>query len=147
MLTVSGGSTVPMSAHMGSAGMISESPWVVERFGQRWARLALFCIGVAFVGLIAAWAAVNVGTAWRGGHALRGLFDGAIAVLLVTLSLRIMAVNWRATRPRAEPPVVTADSADQSGVWGVGGPSMREPGSTGAWPLRGIDRRYDDPGD
>lgn len=127
--------------------MISESPWVVERFGQRWARLALFCIGAVFVALIGIWAAASVAAAWRGGHALRGLVEGAIAALLVVLALRIMAVNWRATRPRGDDPVATADSADQSGVWGVGGPSMREPGSTGAWPMRGIDRRYEDPRD
>ena len=125
--------------------MISESPWVVERFGQRWARLALICIGVVFVALICIWAAANVVAAWRGGHTLRALADGAIAALLVTLSLRIMTVNWRATRPSGDSPIATADSADQSGVWGVGGPSMREPGSTGAWPMRGIDRRYEDP--
>jgi hypothetical protein len=127
--------------------MISESPWVVERFGQRWARLALICAGVVFVALIAIWAAVSVAAAWRGGHALRGMLDGVIAALLVTLSLRIMAVNWRATRPRGDDPLVTADSADQSGVWGVGGPSMREPGSTGVWPARGTNRRYEDPRD
>jgi len=127
--------------------MISESPWVVERFGQRWARLALFCIGAVFVGLICIWAAASVAAAWRGGHALRSLAEGATALLLVTLALRIMAVNWRATRPRRDGPVVVADSADQSGVWGVGGPSMREPGSTGAWPMRGTDRRYEDPRD
>lgn len=127
--------------------MISESPWVVERFGQRWARLALICTGAVFVALIVIWAAVNVSAAWRGGHALRGLVDGAVAALLVTLSVRIMVVNWRATRPSGDGPVVVADSADQSGVWGVGGPSMREPGSTGAWPMRDINRRYEDPRD
>jgi len=127
--------------------MISESPWVVERFGQRWARLALICTGVVFVALIGGWAAASVASAWHDGHALRGLLEGAIALLLVTLSLRIMAVNWRAMRPHGELPVVVADAPDQSGVWGVGGPSMREPGSTGAWPTRGIDRRYEDPRD
>ena len=127
--------------------MISESPWVIDRFGQRWARLALLCTGVVFVALIVVWAAVSMAAAWRGGHVLPGLAQGAIALLLVTLSLRIMAVNWRATRPRGDPPIVPADGADQSGVWGVGGPSMREPGSTGAWPMRGIDRRYEDPRD
>jgi hypothetical protein len=127
--------------------MVSESPWVVERFGQRRARVALFCIGAVFVALIGIWAAASVAAAWRDGHALRGLSEGAIALLLVVLALRIMAVNWRATRPRSEGPIATADAADQSGVWGVGGPSMREPGSTGAWPMRDLDRRYDDPRD
>ncbi len=127
--------------------MMSESAWVVERFGQRWARLVLFCIGAVFVALIAIWAVVSVAAAWRDGHALRGLAEGAIALLLTVLALRIMAVNWRATRPRGDGPVMVADSTDQSGVWGVGGPSMREPGSTGAWSMRDIDRRYEDPRD
>ena len=127
--------------------MINESAWVVERFGQRGARLILMCTGVVFVALIAIWAAVSVAGAWRGGHELRGVAQGAVALLLVTLALRIMAVNWRATSPRPDSPVAIADGTDQSGVWGVGGPSMREPGSTGAWPMRGIDRRYEDPRD
>ncbi len=127
--------------------MISESAWVIERFGPRGARAALITSGVVFMALIGWWASVEVLSAWRAGHALRALSEALIALLLAVVSLRIMIVNWRATRAAEDRPVVLPDGNDQTGVWGVGGPSMREPGSTGAWPMRGVDRRYDDQGD
>lgn len=127
--------------------MISESAWVIERFGPRGARAALITSGVVFMALIGWWARVEVLSAWRAGHALRALSEALIALLLAVVSLRIMIVNWRATRAAEDRPVVLPDGNDQTGVWGVGGPSMREPGSTGAWPMRGVDRRYDDQGD
>ena len=123
--------------------MISESPWVIERFGLRGARAALITSGVVFMAPISWWAAVQVMAAWRAGHALRALSEALIALFLLAMSLRIMAVNWRATRAANDGPVALADGSEQTGVWGVGGPSMREPGSTGAWPMRGVDRRYD----
>ena len=113
--------------------MASESSWVLERFGSRGARLALIVVGVVFVALICGWAAMSVAAAWRVGHHFKALADCAIALLLVLLSLRIMAVNWRATRERDIPPAVLPDGNEQTGVWGVGGPSMREPGSTGVF--------------
>jgi hypothetical protein len=121
--------------------MASQSPWVIERFGSRWARLVLVVAGVLFIALICGWAAVGVAGAWRTGHVFKALTDAAIALLLVLLSVRIMAVNWRATRAGPEQPVVLPDGNEQSGIWGVGGPSMREPGSTGIFPPRGPDRR------
>jgi hypothetical protein len=122
--------------------MASESSWVLERFGSRGARLALIVVGVLFIALICGWAAVSVAAAWRIGHHLKGLADAAIALLLVLLSLRTMTVNWRATRAQEVQPAVLPDGNEQSGIWGVGGPSMREPGSTGVFlSRRSTDRR------
>ena len=113
--------------------MSSESPWVLERFGSRWARLALIVLGALFIALICSWAAFSVAGAWRAAHTLKALADAAIALLLVLIALRIMAVNWRATRAQHEQPAVLPDGNEQTGIWGVGGPSMREPGSTGVF--------------
>ncbi len=132
-----------MCTLMGSPDMISQSPWVLERFGARGARAALMISGVVFMTLIGTWAWVQVMSAWHAGHALRAVFEVLVALLLVTLSLRIMAVNWRATRPADGQAMVLPDGGDQTGVWGVGGPSMRVPGSTGAWPMRSSDRHFD----
>ncbi|MBS0386948.1 MAG: hypothetical protein JSR15_00605 [Proteobacteria bacterium] len=121
--------------------MASESSWVLERFGTRWARLALVVIGVVFIALICSWAAIGVASAWRAGHEFKALADGAIALLLVLLSMRVMALNWRATRVPPQQPAVLPDGNEQTGVWGVGGPSMREPGQTGVFPPRRPDRR------
>ena len=123
--------------------MAKHSPWAAERIGVRGAHLALIASGVAFMALLGAWAAVEVAAAWRAGHAVKGALLGSAALLLLLLSLRIVTVNWRATRAAADPPAVLPDGSDQTGNWGVGGPSMREPGSTGAWPVRKVDRRYE----
>jgi len=141
MLVLVGAPQRPMCTNMGSPIMASESPWVLERFGARWARLALVVIGVVFIALIGSWAAIGVASAWRGGHEFKALADGAIALLLVSLSVRIMAVNWRATRHAPDPSAAPPDIAEQTGVWGVGGPGMREPGQTGVFPPRRPDRR------
>lgn len=49
-------------------------------------------------------------------------------------------------RPPPDPTVVHApDAIEDTGVWGVGGPAMREPGSTGI--LRALEAPREDPGD
>ena len=124
---------MPMPVLMGLPVMISESPWVIERFGVRGARAALVTSGVLFIALLGIWAGIEIRAAWHAGHVLKGVLLGLVALLLLSLSLRILAVNWRATRPGEEPPVLSPDGNEQTGVWGVGGPSMREPGSTGVF--------------
>jgi hypothetical protein len=44
-----------------------------------------------------------------------------------------MLTNWRAIDARSEEVEVLklTGSGDDTGIWGVGGPAMREPGSTG----------------
>jgi hypothetical protein len=123
----------------------SESTWVIERFGPRGARLALVVSGVLFMALIGTWSALQVMAAWNRGEALTASMLALLAVLLLLVSLRVLVVNWRATRTADDQPVVIPDGSEQTGIWGVGGPGMREPGSTGAWPMRRVDRRYGDP--
>ena len=147
MLGISPGRTTADERIMGSFVMNTESHWVIERFGPRGARLVLITSATIFIALICGWAGVEMTAAWQAHHELRSAIIGAVALLLIFLSLRIMAVNWRATRDADNQPMVLPDGNDQSGVWGVGGPSMREPGSTGAWPMRVVDRRYDNKND
>jgi hypothetical protein len=124
--------------------MSNEFPWIIERFGPRGARLALVSTGVLFMTLIAGWSWIAIGAALAVGHGGRAAAVAAVALGLVALSLRIMRLNWLATRAAEEQPVTLPDGNDQSGVWGVGGPSMREPGSTGAFQInRVVDRRYE----
>jgi len=123
----------------------SESPWVIERFGPRGARLALAVSGVLFIGLVGGWSALQIMAAWHRGQVLKGAVLALLALVLLLVSLRVMVLNWGATRASDERPVVIPDGSEQTGIWGVGGPAMREPGSTGVWPARRIDRRYGDP--
>jgi hypothetical protein len=123
----------------------SQSPWVIERFGPRGARLALVVSGLLFMGVIGSWSALQVMAVWHRGQALKGALLALLAVVVVLLSLRVLVVNWRATQAADDRPVTIPDGSEQTGIWGVGGPGMREPGSTGAWPRRHVDRRYGDP--
>ena len=132
-------------AQSGHASVSSESPWVIERFGTRGARLALAVSGLLFMTLVGGWSALQIAAAWHRGQVLRGSLLAALALLLLLASLRVMVVNWRATRRADERPVVIPDGSEQTGIWGVGGPAMREPGTTGVWPTRSTDRRYGDP--
>lgn len=128
---------------MGSPIMSTESPWANERFGPRGARLALLTSGLIFMVLIGGWAGVEIAAAWHDGRSWRAAGLGLVALLLLLLALRIMSVNWRATRNPPDQPVPLPDGNEQTGIWGIGGPSMREPGSTGSWEPRIVDRRYE----
>jgi hypothetical protein len=110
--------------------------WIAARFG-RGSRYVLAGLVLAAVALIALWAWAEVGAAWVGGHRLRAGGSLIVAVLMVVVALRLLLVNWRGSaRAPTSSTSVTGSGADddsdygQTGVWGVGGPSVREPGNT-----------------
>ena len=109
----------------------------------RGVRLLLASSGLAFMGLLGLWSATQVIGAFHQGRTLRAAALAVVSVLLLLLSVRIIALNWRAVSPSERGLGETPDGVDQTGNWGVGGPSMREPGSTGMWPTRKVDRRYE----
>ena len=128
---------------MGTEIMNRESQSAMRRVGPRGVRLVLVSSGVVFMALMGAWAVSTVIAMYQSGHPLRGAFLAMAALLLLLLTLRVIALNWRAVGRLAEQPSALPDGSDQTGIWGVGGPSMREPGTTGAWPVRNVDRRYE----
>jgi hypothetical protein len=124
--------------------MSTETRSAARSLGPRGARLALLSSGLLFMALLGAWSVMGIMAMFEQGHPLRAATLAMALVLLLLLSLRIISVNWRAVDPAAEHSGASPDGNDQTGNWGVGGPSMREPGSTGVWPARNIDRRYED---
>jgi hypothetical protein len=94
--------------------------------------------------VLAAWSVRGVSAMYQQGHPLRAACLAAAALLLLVLSMRVISLNWRAMDPLAERLSAPPDGTDPTGNWGVGGPSRREPGSTGAWPTRNFDRRYEE---
>ena len=114
--------------------------------GRRAVRLLGLAIGVASMAAMGAWAAVTIVALMQAGHPLRGALLGIATLLLLLLALLIAAAQWRKVREPARP-LLPSDGSEQTGNWGVGGPSMREPGTTGNWPARRVDRRYEDPQD
>jgi len=96
---------------------------------------------------VAGWTLVKVMTLLRSGLGVRATLLGLALLLVFFAWLRIMSLNWSAVQdddPADDAPVTPADADEGTGIWGVGGPAMREPGNTGTWPRRVIDRRYDD---
>ena len=100
---------------------------------------------MAFMVLVAGWTLVKLMALLRSGMGMRATLLG-LALLLVFLAwLRIMSLNWSAVQEDEtglDAPVTPADADEGTGIWGVGGPAMRQPGDTGTWPRRVIDRRY-----
>ncbi len=124
--------------------MSTETRSATRSGGPRGARLALVSSGLVFIALLGAWSVMGIIAMFGQGHPLRAAFLAMALVLLLLLSMRIIALNWRAVDTAAERAGAPPDGNDQTGNWGVGGPSMREPGSTGVWPARNVDRRYED---
>jgi hypothetical protein len=105
--------------------------------------LALMSSGVVFMAVLAAFSVMGIVYVFEQGHPLRAAFLAMVAVLLLSAGMGVIAMNWRAVDEVSERPSAP-DGSDQTGNWGVGGPSMREPGSTGVWPTRNVDRRYEE---
>ena len=124
---------------------MSKEPHSTSLSGSpRGVRLALLSSGLVFMAVLGAWSVMGIIGVFQHGNSLRAALLAVVALLLLLLSMRAIALNWRAMDPMAERPGAPTDGSDQTGNWGVGGPSMREPGSTGAWPVRDVDRRYED---
>ena len=122
--------------------MSTEPPRILLRFGARGARVALLGSGAVFIVLLGAWSAHEIFAALRAGLALRGILIGLASLLLLLVALRVMSLNWWVTRA-SDPPMTPPDPNEQTGIWGVGGPSMREPGTTGVYRAPVADRRYE----
>jgi len=122
--------------------MSTEPHRILQRFGARGARVALLGTGAVFVALLGAWSAYEISAALRAGLALRGILIGLGSLLLLLVALRAMSLNWWVTRV-SDPPLAPPDVSEQTGIWGVGGPSMREPGTTGVYRAPIADRRYE----
>ena len=122
--------------------MSTELPRILLRFGSRGIRLALVGSGAVFIALLGAWSAFEISAALHAGLALRAILIGLGSALLLLVALRVMSLNWWVTRA-SDPPQSPPDANEQTGIWGVGGPSMREPGTTGVYRAPIADRRYE----
>lgn len=101
---------------------------MLERWGPRRARQALVLATVLYVLLVLAAAALllSQGLPWE-----RRVRVGLISILVLIalgLWLRLLRIQW--ARLRVVSGGATVDSED-TGIWGVGGPGMRTPGTTG----------------
>lgn len=128
--------------------MTADSNRLVDRLGHRGVRLLVLGSGMFFMVLVAGWTVVRIMVLWRSEFEVRAALLALALLLVFGIWLRVMSLNWQAlgddeAHPIEHAPVTPPDPDEGTGIWGVGGPAMREPGSTGTWPRRIIDRRYD----
>jgi protein-S-isoprenylcysteine O-methyltransferase Ste14 len=101
---------------------------MLERWGPRRARQALVLATALYVLIVLAVAALllSQGLPWE--RRLRAALISVLALVALWLWLRILRRQW--ARLRVVSGGATSES-DDSGIWGVGGPGMRTPGTTG----------------
>jgi hypothetical protein len=101
---------------------------LVERVGARRARQALVGATLLYVALLIAAAALLLrrGQPWERG--LRTGLIGLLVLIALWLWVRVLRIQW--ARLRVQGSEQSAVSED-TGIWGVGGPGMRTPGTTG----------------
>ena len=129
--------------------MTAERHEFFERLGRHSLRLLVLASGMLFMVLVAGWTVVKIITLLRSDFGLRAALLSLALLLVFAVWLRVMSLNWQALRDDddsaiEDAPVTPADADEGTGIWGVGGPAMREPGNTGTWPRRIVDRRYDE---
>ena len=100
----------------------------IERWGPRRARQALILATALYVAatIAAAVLLVRQGEPWE--RKLRAGLIGLLALVALWLWLRVLRVQWSRLRVQTSP---TGSENEETGIWGVGGPGMRTPGSTG----------------
>jgi hypothetical protein len=100
----------------------------IEHWGPRRARQALILATALYVAatIAAAVLLVRQGEPWE--RKLRAGLIGLLALVALWLWLRVLRVQWSRLRVQTSP---TGSENEDTGIWGVGGPGMRTPGSTG----------------
>jgi hypothetical protein len=120
--------------------MKRNTSWIVNRFGIRGARIIAVAVMFALALLIAGYGLLIVADELSLGQRPKAAANAVLAVLAIGFCWRIFSNLWRSLRRHSEEiQKVTEDT----GNWGVGGPSMRQPGATGSW-MRPVDRRSSD---
>jgi len=101
---------------------------LVERWGPRRARQALVLATLLYVAVTVSVALLLLSRGLPWERQLRTGLIGVLALIALWLWMRMLRTQWARLR------VVTGGAEkglDDTGIWGVGGPGMRTPGSTG----------------
>lgn len=105
------------------------TPRLIQWFGPHRARWAWVLIGLLYVGFVAGSSAVMIAHALGADQWLRAMLIGAVALLALAVWIRIWVINWRSLHADWSP-----IRPEDTGIWGVGGPGIRQPGATGIFP-------------
>jgi hypothetical protein len=121
-----------------------KSTWLrlVERWGPRRARLVLIVLTVLYLALLLAVALLAAhDLPWA--RRLRTVLIVVLALSALWLWLRVVRNQWGQLRVLSG----TAPESEETGIWGVGGPGIRTPGTTGITRVLRERRRRPEDGD
>ena len=101
---------------------------LIEHWGPRRARLLLLLATVLYVAvmLVAAVLLLRQGHPWD--RWVRAALVALLALIALWLWLRVLRIQWALLRVESTD---LGPESEETGIWGVGGPGMRTPGSTG----------------
>jgi hypothetical protein len=113
--------------HRRSTDRNSRWPGLLERWGPRRARQALALVTVLYVGVVLGVAALllSQGLTWE--RRVRAGLIGVLALIALGLWVPILRRQWARLRVTGG----AGAESEETGIWGVGGPGMRTPGTTG----------------
>ncbi len=117
---------------------------LVERWGPRRTRQALVLATLLYVALTVGVALLLLSRGLPWERQLRTGLIGILALIALWLWARMLRTQWARLRVETS---AAEKSLEDSGIWGVGGPGMRTPGSTGVSRILPEHRRADDPPD
>jgi hypothetical protein len=112
-----------------SASSSADTPRLILWFGAAGARRVWVLIGVLYVCLVTGSGVLMLWRALAEERWFRCSLIIVVTLAALILWLRIWVINWRSLQMEWLP-----IRPDETGVWGVGGPGIRQPGATGVFP-------------
>ena len=122
--------------------MSTPNPGFNERMGPTRGRQLLLLLAIVSLLVIVAVSGWLVLDGLQHERKLQALGIGVLAVMAVLLWLRVVRARWLMLQVQTYAP---ASASEETGVWGVGGPGMRNPGATGINATLPRARRIDPP--
>jgi|HubBroStandDraft_4_1064222.scaffolds.fasta_scaffold353336_2 hypothetical protein len=98
--------------------------------GPRRGRQVLLVLAILSLLVIVAVSALLVLDGLRHDRKLQALGICLLGVMAIVLWLRVVRARWLSLQIETYAP---PSASEETGIWGVGGPSMRTPGSTGIY--------------
>jgi hypothetical protein len=98
--------------------------------GPQRGRQVLLVLAILSLLAIVAVGALLVLDGLRHERKLQAMGIGLLAIMAIVLWLRVVRARWLSLQIET---YVPPSASEETGIWGVGGPGMRTPGSTGIY--------------
>jgi hypothetical protein len=110
--------------------MQTRTQGLIERWGPRRAKYVVLTLALLSLIIIVGVGALLIIDALRAGRDLQAVGIAVLALIALLLWMRVARNRWASVSVQT---IADAAASEETGVWGVGGPAMRTPGSTGIY--------------